>query len=131
LHFAGLDREEVYAIFYDNSLCYSGAEVIHKGDINSVGFSFRRLCDAAVLHKASYLVLAHNHPHGLPIASGSDLNTTSNLRNFLSLMNVELIDHFIVGESRFTSVQRKEYDKILHDFMNDGDNELGDPDDFC
>ena len=43
---------------------------------------------------------------------------------------VELIDHFIVGESRFTSVQKREYDRILHDFMNDGDHELGELDDF-
>ncbi len=118
-HFAGLEKEQVYAIFYDNSLCFCGAEVIHEGDLNSVGFSFRKLCDAAVHHKASYLVLAHNHPRGLPIASSDDLNTTNMLKNFLLQMNVILIDHFVVGESHFASVMQDSYDYIFQHILED------------
>ncbi len=119
LHFAGKEREEVYAIFYDNSLCLCGSEVIHEGDINSVGFSFRKLCDACVHHNAAYLVLAHNHPRGIPIASSDDLNTTSGLKQFLLQMNVVLIDHFIVGESRFSSIQKEGYDYIRREFVKE------------
>lgn len=118
-HFAGLDREQVYTLFYDNSLSFCGAEVIHEGDLNSVGFSIRKLCDAAVRHNAAYMVLAHNHPHGLPLASSEDLNTTSTLKNFLLQMNVILIDHFIIGESRFTSLQKKDYEYLLENFALD------------
>ena len=119
LHFAGCDVEQAYAIFYDNSLGFCGAEVIHEGDINTVGFSFRKLCDAAVRHKAAYMILAHNHPHGLPIASSADLNTTSELQKFLLQMNVVLIDHFIVGENRFTSTQKNDYEYLYRHFVTE------------
>lgn len=109
LHFAGLGNEEVYAVFYDNSLTMCGTQVVHEGDINSVSFSFRRLCDSLVLNKASYVVVAHNHPHGLPIASSEDLNTTTALKNFLLQMNVILLDHFIIAEKRYSSIQKENY----------------------
>ncbi len=113
LHFAGLANEEAYALFYDNSLTFCGSQTIHKGDINSVGFSLRKICDAVVFHKAAYVVFAHNHPHGLPIASSEDLDTTATLKNFLLQMNVILLDHFIVAEKRYSSTQKENYEYIF------------------
>jgi len=112
LHFAGLGHEEAYALFYDNSLTFCGSATIHKGDINSVGFSLRKICDAVVFHKASYVLFAHNHPHGLPIASSEDLDTTASLKNFLLQMNVVLLDHFIIAEKRYSSTQRETYQYV-------------------
>lgn len=115
-HFAGLEKEQVYVMFYDNSLSFCASQVIHEGDINSVGFSLRKLCDETVRSNAAYLVIAHNHPHGLPIASSDDLNTTANLKNFLLQMNVVLIDHFIIGESRYSSIQKDDYNYLFDHF---------------
>jgi DNA repair protein RadC len=115
--FAGLQNERAFALFFDNSLCFCGEELLHEGNINSVGFSIRKLCDAAVRFNASYMVLAHNHPRGLPIASSEDLSTTSELRKFLLQMNVVLIDHFIIGENRFTSIQKQEYKRLRKGFL--------------
>ncbi len=112
LQFAGVDHEQVLVLFYDNSLGFRGQVILHEGDINSVTFSLRKVCDAALQHNAAYMILAHNHPHGLPIASSEDLNTTSRVQNFLSQMNVVLIDHFIIGEGRFSSVQKEIYYSI-------------------
>jgi len=115
LHFAGLDREQAYAVFLDNSLSICGEEVLHEGDVNSVGFSFRNVCDAALRHKAAYLILAHNHPKGVPIASSDDLNTTGNLKSFLAQMNVILVDHFIVAEGYFSSIFRESYEYLAEE----------------
>ena len=129
-HFAGKDVEEVYALFYDNAMCFSGAEVIHEGDINSVGFSVRKLCDAAVRCKAAYLVLAHNHPRGVPIPSTHDINTTKNLRDLLHQLNITLLDHFIVGENRYTSIQKKNYIFTHEGFLEELERIEGDYDGF-
>lgn len=118
-HFAGMKNEEVYALFFDNALCFCGEAVIHEGDLNSVGFSYRKLCDIAVRHDASYLVLAHNHPRGLPIASSDDLDSTERLKHFLLQINLVLIDHFIVGESRFSSIQKEKYQYFKDDFLKE------------
>jgi DNA repair protein RadC len=61
------------------------------------------------------VVLAHNHPHGRPIASSEDLDTTARVRNFLLEMNVVMIDHFIVAEEHFSSVQKEEYHYLYKD----------------
>lgn len=112
LQFAGINHEQVLVLLYDNSLGFRGQVVLHEGDINSVTFSLRKVCDVVLQHNASYVILAHNHPHGLPIASSDDLNTTSRVQNFLSQMNVTLIDHFVIGEGRFSSVQKEIYYSI-------------------
>jgi len=117
LHFAGLETEQAYALFYDNSLGFCGDGIIHEGSLNSVAFYLRRLCDEAVRNNASYLILAHNHPHGLPIASAEDLSTTKVVRSFLAQMDITLIDHFIVGENRFSSIQREVYEHYYQNFL--------------
>ncbi len=109
LQFAGVDHEQVRLLFYDNSLSFRGQVILHEGDINSVSFSFRKVCDATLQHNAAFVIVAHNHPHGLPIASAEDLNTTSRLENFLAQMNVTMIDHFIIAEGRFSSIQKTAY----------------------
>ncbi|MBR5295569.1 MAG: hypothetical protein IKU24_03145 [Clostridia bacterium] len=109
LEFAGVDHEQVLALFYDNSLGFRGQVVLHEGDINSVAFSFRKVCDATLQHNAAFVIIAHNHPHGLPIASAEDLSTTSRLQKFLAQMNVTLIDHFIIAEGHFSSIQKSAF----------------------
>ena len=116
LQFAGLEHEQVYVQFYDNALNYIDGRVMHNGDINSVAFSFRKLCNAALSTNASYVILAHNHPHGLPIASAEDMSTTSAIKRFLLTMNVILIDHFIVAEDHFCSLERETYQFIYNEF---------------
>lgn len=108
-HFAGLDYEEVYAIFYDLSLQRCGDVVLHRGDINSAGFSMRHLGEEVIRSKGSYMILAHNHPGGLPIASPDDLNTTDSIDRLITDLGVVLIDHFIVGNGSFSSLQKDIY----------------------
>lgn len=104
LHFAGLDHEEVYALFYDSNLRLTAKTTLYVGDINSVAFSIRDVCDQALKNASSYLILAHNHPHGVPIASSADLDTTRRMITILDKLSITLIDHFIIAEDRFTSL---------------------------
>ena len=120
LHFAGLEHEQVYVVFYDSALRRVGDAVLHDGDINSVTFSFRKVCDVALQNNATFLVLAHNHPRGLPIASAEDLSTTGRLQDFLLQLDVMLIDHFIIGEEHFSSLQREVYYSRYMEMRQDG-----------
>ena len=65
--------------------------------------------------KASYMILAHNHPHGLPFASRDDLDTTRRLRDFLAQMGVTLIDHFVVAEGEFTSLGKTYFNSYMRE----------------
>lgn len=116
LHYIGLDHEEVIALFYNNAMALTGKTVLHKGDINSAGFSLRKLVDACVNYKASFVVLAHNHPHGLPIASADDLHTNDIIRRFLGNMNIDLLDHFIIAENRFASIDKLRFQNHIKQY---------------
>ena len=51
------DREEVYVIFYDRDMIYSGETLLHQGSISSASFSLRDLADAVSFYKASFVAV--------------------------------------------------------------------------
>jgi DNA repair protein RadC len=52
------------------------------------------------MHNAGAVILAHNHPSGLAEPSRADEVLTSSLKQALALIDVKLLDHFIVPEAR-------------------------------
>lgn len=104
--FADKDREEVRAVFYDQMLNCLGDTVLHTGNINSASFSLRKLSDAIGAYGASYLVLAHNHPGGVPIPSGEDLDTTREVKKFLAPLRVTLLEHYVVAGDRWQGIMK-------------------------
>lgn len=104
-HFENKQVEEVFFIFYDGEMNYVGERTLHYGDVNSASFSLRMLADAVCAHRAAYVIMAHNHPSGIPIASSDDLNTTNEIREFLLKMRVQLVEHYIVAGDRFTTTE--------------------------
>ena len=51
----------------------------------------------ALQHNAAAVILAHNHPSGVPEPSRADEQLTSSLQQALSLVDVKVLDHFIVA----------------------------------
>jgi len=54
----------------------------------------------AILNHASAIIVAHNHPSGDPSPSAADIKVTRTLRECGTLMNIQLIDHLICGDSK-------------------------------
>jgi DNA repair protein RadC len=52
----------------------------------------------ALLHNASAVILAHNHPSGVMEPSQADEFVTRRLRDALALLDIRVLDHFIVGD---------------------------------
>lgn len=67
----------------------------------------RPVVEAAVRHKASSVILAHNHPAGSIKPSSHDLKLTRNLVQALGGMNVQVVDHIIVAGEQIYSFQRE------------------------
>ena len=109
-HFLNRETESVYGLFYSPSLKLVDACELCSGSLHSASFSVREVAERAILKKATYLVLAHNHPGGVPIASAADLDVTRDVRSFLLRMDVKLLDHFIVAEDRVFSLTREVYE---------------------
>lgn len=75
---------------------YSG--MIAKGDFHSANISIRNIVSLAVKYRATGAFLAHNHPSGVAIPSVDDITATHAVADALSLVNVRLLDHFIVAD---------------------------------
>ena len=110
-HFLGRQNESVYAMFYSSTLQFLYAQEISQGGLHSASFSMRDIASAAILKKASYVILAHNHPDGVALASGADLDVTREVRSFLLQMEVQLLDHFVVSEGKYTSLMKEFFHK--------------------
>ena len=59
----------------------------------------REVVKRALAHNAAAVVLAHNHPSGVAEPSGADRHLTQELKQALALVDVKVLDHFVVAGS--------------------------------
>ena len=79
------------------------AENISVGEVTSTVVQPREVFRPAVRKSAAAVVLLHNHPSGDPTPSNSDLEMTRNVKEVGEMMGIELLDHIIIGDNRYTS----------------------------
>ena len=83
---------------------------ISIGEANVVGVSMRKLAEIILRTRAVAVVLAHNHPNGLALPSGSDLSATKETADLLKSIGVQFLDHIIVSDDDYISLaQSKEF----------------------
>ena len=92
--------EQVCMLMFDKNDKLIAIEYTSDGTVNASGFSTRKMMDAVVKHKASSVILAHNHPRGMAEPSNNDLLTTSALESVFLKAGVKLIAHYVVAETR-------------------------------
>ncbi len=81
-------------------------ETVAIGTLSNVLVHPREVFFPAVRHKASSLILVHNHPSGDPTPSKADITLTQHLIKSSQVMGILLEDHLIIGASSFVSLQR-------------------------
>jgi len=89
---------EVFAcLFMDNHLRLIRFEILFYGTIHSAAIYPREIVKRGLAHNASYIILAHNHPSGIPMPSHADKEVTVLIKQALHLIDIEVVDHIIVG----------------------------------
>ena len=89
---------EVFAcLFLDNHLRLICFEEIFHGTINEANIYPREIVRRGLAHNAAKIILAHNHPSGWAKPSAADKTVTALIKQALSLVDIEVIDHIIVG----------------------------------
>ena len=98
-------QERLGAAFLDARRRIVGQREIYIGTINRTLVSTRDIIRHALLdHRASAIVIYHNHPSGDPAPSSEDLQFTTKLKLSLSHIDIELVDHLIIGAHRYFSM---------------------------
>jgi DNA repair protein RadC len=97
-HMRDYEQEVFACLFLDNKHRLIRFEELFFGTINQAAVHPREVVKKALGYNASAIILAHNHPSGDHAPSQADIMITEQLKQALALVDVRVLDHFIVGE---------------------------------
>ena len=102
--FQGRRNEMVYALCLDAKCKLLCCRQLSEGSVNSAGVSPRKVVEIALSVNATTVILAHNHPSGIAVPSGEDVQTTYRIAKALDGVEIILADHIIVADGDYTSM---------------------------
>ena len=106
LRFSEREHEVFVVLFLDNRHRLIEIEEMFRGTIDGAQVHVREVVKAALRHNAAAVVFCHNHPSGVAEPSQADQTITRRLREALSLVEVRVLDHFVVGDSIISMAER-------------------------
>ena len=99
---------EVFScLFLDNRHRVIEYEELFRGTIDGASVHPREVVRRALEHNAAALILAHNHPSGVAEPSEADRRITQRLQEALALVDIRVLDHFIIGEGKPISLAER------------------------
>jgi len=115
--FAGRIYEAFFAICLDSQNRVNHAALVHEGTINEAPVYPRLIVETALRHKASSVILAHNHPGGSLKPSVADIEVTKKIYAALKSISINVVDHIIVAGQSYTSfAEQGLIESIAHQF---------------
>jgi DNA repair protein RadC len=100
-----LEREELRVLLLDTKNVVIAERTVYRGNLAGSSVRVGEVFRDAVRRCAAAIVVAHNHPSGDPSPSGEDLRITTELAEAGRLLDIELLDHVIIGRGRWTSLR--------------------------
>ncbi|MCB1622734.1 MAG: DNA repair protein RadC [Thiothrix sp.] len=98
---------EVFAcVFLDNRHRVIRYEELFHGTIDAASVYPREVVRQALRHNAAAVIFAHNHPSGIAEPSQADERITRRLTDALALIDVRVLDHFIIGDQVVSFAER-------------------------
>lgn len=97
IHFSGREYESFVALFLDAQHRLIATEELFRGTLTQTSVYPREVVKAALHHNAAAVIFAHNHPSGVAEPSRADEQLTNALKQALALVDVRVLDHFIVA----------------------------------
>lgn len=99
-----VSKERVLLLLFDSSARLIGIKTISEGASNSSEFNTRQIAEISLACGASYIALAHNHPGGRAEPSDADMTSTRLLKRALDMIDLTLIEHFIVSGDEYCTL---------------------------
>ncbi len=103
------NQEKFYALYLDTKARLIKKQLLFVGSLNSSLVHPRELFKHAVLYSAASIIIVHNHPSGDPTPSKSDGDITDVMMDNGRLMDIEVVDHIIIGKGRYHSFRQHGY----------------------
>ncbi len=96
-------REVFLILFLDSQNRVIADEILFQGTIDSASVYPREVVKRTMHYNAAALILAHNHPSGIAEPSDADRRITRRLVDALALIDVRILDHFVIGDAQLVS----------------------------
>ena len=94
----GLPHEVFAALFLDNRHRSIAFEELFRGTLDGAEVHPREVVRRALAHNAAAVIVVHNHPSGNREPSAADRAVTARLKQALSLVDLRLLDHFVIAD---------------------------------
>ena len=94
----GLPHEVFAALFLDNRHRSIAFEELFRGTLDGAEVHPREVVRRALAHNAAAVIVGHNHPSGNREPSAADRAVTARLKQALSLVDLRLLDHFVIAD---------------------------------
>ncbi len=102
---APLAQEQLRVLLLNTKNKVLGQRVIYQGNVNSSVVRPAEVLRPAVVESVPSIIVAHNHPSGDPQPSPEDRNITRKLSQAAQLLDIDLLDHVVIGGRRHASLK--------------------------
>lgn len=104
MRLAGIEHEVFYVMYLDTRHRIIAAGIMFTGTIDGAEVYPREIVKLALQHNAAAIICAHNHPSHNVEPSAADRAVTARLKQALALVDVRLLDHFVITGDGYTSL---------------------------
>jgi DNA repair protein RadC len=102
-----LEQEILKVILLDNRNHVIDIVDVYRGSVNSSQVRMAEVFKPAVQRMAPAIIVSHNHPTGDPTPSPDDISVTRAMVQAGKILDIECLDHIVVGGSRFVSLKER------------------------
>jgi DNA repair protein RadC len=102
-----LEQEQLRVILLNTRNHVLGIKTIYQGSLNSSQVRIGELFRPAIRENAAAIIVIHNHPSGDPSPSPDDVAITKAMVEAGNLLDIQILDHLIIGQGRFISLNRR------------------------
>lgn len=111
--YIGVKNEQFRVCCLDDNLHIVSCSVIQDGGVNAVAINMRKIVETTYRSNSSVIIIAHNHPNGIPVPSDADIAATKQMYTILQSVGIRMIDHIIVGKNHAISMKDTGYFNIF------------------
>jgi DNA repair protein RadC len=101
------EQEHFVVLYLDTRNRVLDREVLYKGSLNTSLVRIAEVFRGAVRRNCAGVIVAHNHPSGDPNPSPEDIALTRRLVSAGKMLEVDVLDHVVVGQNRFVSLRER------------------------
>ena len=104
---AHLAQEHFRVLYLDTRNRLLGTETVYVGSLNASHIRVGEVFRDAVKRNCAAIIVVHNHPSGDPTPSPEDVEVTRQLVAAGNLLDIDVLDHLIIGQQRFVSLRER------------------------